>query len=128
MNLLLEVSELSKTYGEKQVVQKIKFAIREGEILGFLGPNGAGKSTTIKMLADVETKDSGEILFRGQNVDGDRKTWKRSLGVVPQDIAVYEDISAYDNVKFFCSLYGFRGRELMDRTREALEFAGLWER
>jgi ABC-2 type transport system ATP-binding protein len=128
MSLLLEVKELSKTYGEKQVVQGIRFAVKKGEILGFIGPNGAGKSTTIRMIADIEAMDQGEILFQGQKKEKDQRFFKSSIGVVPQDIAVYDDLSAYDNVKFFCSLYGFHGRELKNRVKEALDFTGLWDR
>lgn len=128
MSTLLEVKNLSKTYGEKQVVKRLKLHINEGEILGFLGPNGAGKSTTIKMIIDVETMDEGEIVFEGHRTKEELISFKRSIGVVPQDIAVYEDISAYDNVMFFCSLYGYSGQELKKRAREALEFVGLWER
>ncbi len=128
MNKLLEVNNLSKSYGEKQVVQKITFEISDGEILGFIGPNGAGKSTTIKMLIDVEARDDGDILFQGVKIGKEMKSFKKSIGVVPQEIAVYEDISAYENVKFFCSLYGYHGKELKGRVKEALEFVGLWER
>jgi ABC-2 type transport system ATP-binding protein len=128
MNLLLEVKELTKSYGKMKVVQKIEFAVNEGEILGFIGPNGAGKSTTIKMMINVETKDEGEILFQGVNIQNRMRSYKKSIGVVPQEIAVYDDLSAYDNVKFFCSLYGFKGKELKTRVKEALEFVGLWER
>jgi ABC-2 type transport system ATP-binding protein len=128
MSTLLEVKNLSKAYGEKVVVKGLQLHINEGEILGFLGPNGAGKSTTIKMIIDVESMDEGEIVFEGRRTKEELSRFKRSIGVVPQDIAVYEDISAYDNVKFFCSLYGYSGKELKNRTREALEFVGLWER
>lgn len=128
MSLLLEVKELSKTYGEKQVVQGIRFAVKKGEILGFIGPNGAGKSTTIRMIADIEARDGGEILFQGQKKEKDQRVFKGSIGMVPQDIAVYDDLSAYDNVKFFCSLYGFHGKELKNRVKEALDFTGLWDR
>jgi ABC-2 type transport system ATP-binding protein len=128
MSTLLEVKNLSKAYGEKQVVKGLKLHINEGEILGFLGPNGAGKSTTIKMIIDVGTMDEGEILYEGRSIKEELIRFKRSIGVVPQEVAVYEDISAYENVKFFCSLYGFSGKELKNRTREALEFVGLWER
>jgi ABC-type multidrug transport system, ATPase component len=124
MENLLEVNELSKAYGEKKVVNKLQFSVKKGEILGFIGPNGAGKSTAIKMMIDVEAKDAGEILFLGEKIT----KVKKYIGVVPQDIAVYEDISAYDNVKFFCSLYGFKGRELKQRTKEALDYVGLWDR
>lgn len=127
MSVLLEVKDLSKAYGEKQVVQKLHLEVDEGEIIGFIGPNGAGKSTTIKMMIDVEPKDEGEILFYGKPREH-MSSFKKSIGIVPQEIAVYEDISAYDNVKFFCSLYGYRGHDLIRRTQEALEFVGLWER
>lgn len=128
MSTLLEIRNLSKSYGDKQVVDGLTFHINKGEIVGFLGPNGAGKSTTIKMIIDVEAKDEGEILYEGQNTREELTRFKRSIGVVPQEIAVYEDISAYDNVKFFCSLYGYSGKELKKRAQEALEFVGLWER
>lgn len=128
MNTLLEVRNLSKTYGDRQVVKKIQFQLKQGEILGFIGPNGAGKSTTVKMLVDIEAKDEGEIDFLGKDIQKDMADYKKAIGVVPQDIAVYDDLSAYDNVKFFCSLYGYSGKELKERTREALEFTGLWDR
>lgn len=128
MSVLLDIKDLSKAYGERRVVDGLKLTINEGEILGFLGPNGAGKSTTIKMIIDVETMDEGEVRFKGRSTREDMIAFKRSIGVVPQDIAVYEDLSAYGNVEFFCALYGFSGKELKRRTREALEFVGLWER
>lgn len=128
MNYLLEVKELSKTYGEKQVVQKINFHVKEGEILGLIGPNGAGKSTTIKMMIDVEDRDEGVILYHGIDTLKDKGTFKKTIGVVPQEIAVYDDLNAYDNVSFFCSLYGYSRKELKVRVKEALEFVGLWER
>jgi ABC-2 type transport system ATP-binding protein len=128
MTHLLEIKDLSKSYADKQVVQKISFHVEEGEILGLIGPNGAGKSTTIKMLIDVEDKDGGEILFLGENTSKDSRGYKKSIGVVPQEIALYDDLSAYDNVSFFCSLYGYSGRELKNRVKEALDFVGLWDR
>jgi len=128
MKTLLQVKGLTKSYGEKQVVQKINFVVNEGEILGLIGPNGAGKSTTVKMMIDVEGKDEGEILYQGSNTKSEMKSFKQAIGVVPQDIAVYDDLSAYDNVNFFCSLYGYKGKELKARVQEALEFVGLWER
>lgn len=128
MNVILEIKNLTKSYGDKQVVQNLHLNVMEGEILGLIGPNGAGKSTTVKMIVDVETKDEGSILFNQVDTDKNKKGFKRLLGVVPQDLAIYEDLSAYDNVSFFCSLYGFRGKELRDRVKTALELAGLWER
>lgn len=128
VSMLLEVKNLSKTYEGRQVVKKIQFQLNQGEILGFIGPNGAGKSTTVKMLVDIEAKDGGEIKFLGKDIQKDMAGYKKAIGVVPQDMAVYDDLSAFDNVKFFCSLYGFSGKELKERTREALEFTGLWDR
>lgn len=128
MSTLLEVKNLSKAYGEKKVVDQLRMQINEGEILGFLGPNGAGKSTTIKMIIDVETSEEGEIRYEDRPTREAMTYFKKSIGVVPQEIAVYEDISAYENVKFFCSLYGYSNKELKRRVQEALEFVGLWER
>ncbi len=127
MDALLEVKNLSKSYGEKTVVDRLSLKVAKGDILGFIGPNGAGKSTTIRMIIDVEEVGEGDILFQNKRTKENLKTFKRSIGVVPQDIAVYEDINAYDNVRFFCSLYGHRGTDLKQRTREALELVGLWE-
>jgi len=128
MSYLLEVKELSKTYGEKKVVDKLSFHVNSGEILGLIGPNGAGKSTTIKMIIDVEEKGEGEIQYQGEATGKDMRKFKKSIGVVPQDLALYDDLNAYDNVSFFCSLYGYSGKELKDRVKEALDFVGLWDR
>lgn len=128
MQRLLNLKELVKSYEKKQVVSGMTFDVREGEILGFLGPNGAGKSTTIRLIAGIETYDSGSIQYQNDNLDHSRQRIRRDLGVVPQEIAVYMDMSAYENVRFFCSLYGFKGNELRNRVKEALEFVGLWEK
>ena len=125
---VVEVRNFEKNYGERKVVDNLSFKVAEGEIVGLLGPNGAGKSTTIKMLTGIEPCDSGELLFDGKPVEKSRNSIKKSLGLVPQDIAVYGDMSAYDNVKFFCSLYGFKGKELERRVKEALEFVALCDR
>lgn len=125
---VLEVKKLTKKYGDKTVVDNITFQVKEGEILGFLGPNGAGKSTTIAMITSITKQNSGDILYFGKSTKTNQKEFKRNLGVVPQEISYYEDLSAYDNVKFFCSLYGYRNRELRERTKNALEFVGLWEK
>jgi len=128
MNRLLEVKQLVKSYDGKKVVDEMSFNVDEGEILGFLGPNGAGKSTTIRMITGIESTGSGTVLFIGKDTKTCMKDYQHSIGVVPQEIALYNDLSAYDNVKFFCSLYGYKKGELEERTKEALEFVGLWER
>lgn len=97
-------------------------------MLGLLGPNGAGKSTTINILADVLSFDSGEIEVLGHDLTKDAKIIKRKLGIVPQDLALYEELSAEENVRFFASLYKISGRELAADVKEALEAVALYER
>lgn len=128
MEKILEVKNLNKKYDEKKAVDDMNFDVKGGDIIGFLGPNGAGKSTTIRMIMGIESSDSGEISYLGKNIQTYMKQFQKSIGVVPQDIAVYNDLSAYDNVKFFCSLYGFHKSELEKRVKDALEFVGLWDR
>ncbi len=128
MSELLNVCGFMKSYGERKVVNCLSFQVKEGEILGFLGPNGAGKSTTIRMLTGTLKGEEGDLYYQGNQVDARRDSLRKELGLVPQDIALYSDISAYKNVKFFCSLYGFKGKELESRVKEALEFVALWDR
>lgn len=128
MRNILEIKSLRKNFGEKEVVKGISFNIEEGEILGLLGPNGAGKSTTINMISTILDMDKGEVLFYGQNINKALNKFKRALGLVPQDIAFYSDLSAYNNVKFFASLYGLKGKELKENVDRALDSVGLLER
>lgn len=127
-NSVLEVRNICKKYGEKKVVTNESFTVYSGDILGFIGPNGAGKSTTINMITTLVEPDGGNIFFRDQDITKQSDCFKRALGVVPQDLAIYEDLSAYENVRFFCALYGIKGTELKERVKQALEFVGLWER
>lgn len=128
MKNILEVLNLEKSFGENKVVNGISFEVKEKEIIGFLGPNGAGKSTTINMISTILDNDKGKIIFQGKNINEDEKNFKRQLGLVPQDISLFFDMNAYNNVKFFGSLYGLKGKELESRVKETLEFVGLWER
>lgn len=125
---LLQIENLCKHYGEKTIVSEVNFNVKEGDILGFIGPNGAGKSTIINIISTIEPSDNGEILFQGKDIRKQEKYFKQSLGIVPQDLALYEDLNAYDNVRFFCSLYNLKGDELTGSVKEALEFVGLWDR
>lgn len=125
---VLEVRNIYKKYGDKEVVTNESFTIYSGDILGFIGPNGAGKSTSINMITTLVAPDGGNIFFHEQDIMKQSDYFKRALGVVPQDLAIYEDLSAYENVRFFCALYGIKGIELKERVRQALEFVGLWER
>lgn len=128
MSEILKVDDLCKSYGERKVVKNLSFQIHKGEILCLLGPNGAGKSTTMNIICGLLGYEGGEILWNDQPVNKNQNRFKRQLGVVPQDLALYEDLSAEDNVRFFASLYGLNGEELKKNTREALEFVGLYDR
>lgn len=90
-----------------------------------LWPNGAGKSTTIKMIASIVTPDNGTIYYDGQNIESDPLFFKQQLGIVPQEIAIFEDMTAYENVKFFSQLYGVEGRILEEKISESLAVVGL---
>lgn len=128
MSEILKVDDLCKSYGERKVVKNLSFQIHKGEILCLLGPNGAGKSTTMNIICGLLGYEGGEILWNDQPVNKNQNRFKRQLGVVPQDLALYEDLCAEDNVRFFASLYGLNGEELKKNTREALEFVGLYDR
>ncbi len=128
MDSIIKVNRLEKSYGAKKVVQGISFEVEKGEILCFLGPNGAGKSTTINILCGILDYEEGEIKYKGKDVKKHLREFKRHMGVVPQELAIYEDLSAEQNVRFFASLYGLRGKELEVKTAKALEFVGLSEK
>ncbi|QAA33582.1 ABC transporter ATP-binding protein [Clostridium manihotivorum] len=128
MESVLQVKEIRKNYGGKEVVKGITFNIEYKQIIGFLGPNGAGKSTTINMISTILDMDKGSVLFRNKDIKENEEVFKKELGLVPQDIALFSDLSAYDNVKFFGSLYGLKGNELKERVKEALECVSLWDK
>jgi ABC-2 type transport system ATP-binding protein len=109
-------------------VDHLNLEINEGEIFGLLGPNGAGKSTTIKMMCGLLAPDQGEIRIGGESVRRNPIEIKRRIGVVPQELAIYEDLSARENVTFFAKLYGLKGKVLEERVEEALGFVGLLDR
>lgn len=125
MKTILEVRNLEKSFKENKALKGVSFDIHEGEILCLLGPNGAGKSTTINILSTALRPDGGEISFNGKKVQGSDRHYKEHLGIIPQDLAVYEELSAESNVGFFASLYGLKGKVLEERITEALEFVGL---
>lgn len=129
MNSVISVKNLEKSYNKKKkAVDGINFIVRQGEILGLLGPNGAGKSTTINILATLLAADQGEITVLGHDLQRDAKPIKRGIGIVPQDLAIYEEISAEKNVRFFASLYKIKGNQLDLYVKEALEIVGLYDR
>lgn len=126
--MVVEIKNLVKRYGDFLAVDNLNITIKEGEIFGFLGPNGAGKTTTINTIMGLTKIDSGEINIFGKNLKNSEMEIKKKMGIVPQNIALIEEISAYDNVTFFGRLYGLRGKILKNRVEEALNFTGLWDR
>lgn len=120
---LLEVKKLYKEYGNSIAVDGVSFSINKGEIFGLLGPNGAGKSTTISMITGLVKNNGGETIF--EEKEDKINKWKKNIGLVPQDFALYFDLTAEENIKYFCSLYGFKGEDLKKRVDNALEFVGL---
>lgn len=125
---LLNIKELTKKFGDFTAVDNISLAIYEGEIYGLLGPNGAGKSTTINIISGLLSADKGSIEFIDKDIRKHSNEVKRNIGIVPQDIAIYEDLTAFENVSFFASLYGLKGNELKEKAREALEFVSLTDK
>jgi len=125
---LLEVNRLKKSYGTHLAVDEVSFSVGNGEILGLLGPNGAGKSTTIMMLAGLIEPDSGNMMLDGGLLShADRKS-RQQMGIVPQDLAIYPNLTARENLRFFGGLYGLSGSELRSRITEVLSQTGLSDR
>src|SRR6202521_2900975 len=109
---MIEVEQLRKSYGELIAVDGVSFAAHPGEIFGLLGPNGAGKTTTIGCISSLLTPTSGQIRIMGHDVVRDGVAARRSIGVVPQEIALYEDLSARENLAYWGGAQGLRGAEL----------------
>ncbi|KGL43831.1 export ABC transporter ATP-binding protein [Listeria newyorkensis] len=122
---IVEIEQLTKKFEKNIAVDNLDLTIEEGQIFGLLGPNGAGKSTTISVLCGLLKKNSGQIRLFGEEQETHSLEIKQRIGLVPQDIALYSDLSAFENVRFFAGLYGLRGKELDAATNRALEFVGL---
>ena len=128
MTLAIEVRSLHKSFGSLQAVQGASFSVETGEVFSLLGPNGAGKSTTISMLSGLLAPTQGDAFIMGHSVVKEAESAKACLGVVPQDIALYPDLSARENLDFWGKMYGLRGAALKTRVDEVLEIIGLVER
>lgn len=119
------MNHIIKRYGHQLVLDHIHLEIRQGEILGLLGPNGAGKTTLIHALSGLIGIDSGSIELFGERLSGPMLEVKRKIGLVTQDITVFEDLTAQENLAFFGGIYGLRGAELRRQITETLQFVGL---
>ena len=128
MSNILEVQNLAKKYGDFTAVKGISFEIKEGEIFSLLGPNGAGKTTTISMLSTLYTPTSGDATIGGHSITKDAMAVKQLIGVVPQEIALYEDLTARENLLFWGQMYGLSGKSLNSRVDEVLQQIDLTEK
>jgi len=128
MTAILEVKDLVKKYGDFTAVNGISFDIKEGEIFSLLGPNGAGKTTTISMLSTLFTPTSGEATIGGHSVTKEPMAVRNLIGVVPQELALYDDLSARENLVFWGQMYGLSGKTLKTRVDEVLDQIGLTDK
>ncbi|HEY6321661.1 MAG TPA: ABC transporter ATP-binding protein [Thermoanaerobaculia bacterium] len=122
---MIRAETLTKKFGDKTAVDGISFQVEAGEIYGLLGPNGAGKTTTLSMISGLLAPDSGSVTFDGIDLASDPIRFKQRLGVVPQEVALYEELTAIENVRFWGSLYGLSGKTLAEAAARALERVGL---
>lgn len=121
------MNDAVKRFGNVQALDHVSFEIQEGEVLGLLGPNGAGKTTAIRALAGLIGVDSGEIILLGEKQDVNNIRLKQHLGLITQEVTVFEELTAEENLRFFGGLYGVKGDKLRQRVKETLEFVGLSE-
>ena len=125
---MIEVQEVRKSYGDLAAVDGVSFVAGDGMVFGLLGPNGAGKSTTIGCISGLLAPSSGRIGVCGHDVVREARTARACIGVVPQELALYEDLNAASNLSYWGAAYGLRGRELERRVGEVLELTGLSDR
>ena len=128
MEAILQVNDLNKSYGDHHVVKGISFAVDRGEVFGILGPNGAGKSTTISMLSGITESTGGTIKIGSKTMKPGARDAKALIGLVPQELALYETLSARNNLLFFGRIYGLKGKELHRRVDEVLDLVSLTDR
>jgi len=128
MTNAIEVTDLTKYYGDLLAVDHISFQVRQGEIFGFLGPNGAGKTTTQRMLTTLLEPTGGRIVIFGHDLARDAYPAKRQMGLVPEESNVYTELTAWDNLMFTAQLYRVPRSERERQARELLEIFGLWEK
>jgi ABC-2 type transport system ATP-binding protein len=127
-NSIIEARNVIKRFGEITAVDDISFHVKRGEIFAFLGPNGAGKSTTISMLTTMLRPTSGKLLLNNHDVTREQDNARKSFGIVFQDPALEEELTAYENMKIHAVLYGISKKEQESRIQELLELVDLWER
>jgi ABC-2 type transport system ATP-binding protein len=125
---MLTVSHLRKSFGSLVAVNDVSFSVEAGQLVGLLGPNGAGKTTTVSMLTGLIAPDRGEVMVAGHRLGGDTDPAKRRIGLVPQDLALYDELTARDNLRFFGALYGLSGAALDGAIHQSLTLVELSDR
>ena len=125
---MIEVKELRKTYGDLVAVNNVSFRAEAGAIFGLLGPNGAGKTTALSCISGLLRPDAGHVQVLGHDVVSDGRASREKLGVVPQELALYEDLSARENLRYWGAAYGLRGKRLEDRVQAVLQHIDLHDR
>jgi len=125
---MLEAKSLKKSYGKLVAVDGVSLSAGAGETIGLLGPNGAGKTTTVSMIAGLVRADSGSVRIEGRPLNGDADPCKRRIGLVPQDLALYDELTAQANLQLFAALYGLEGAAARRAIGDALELVGLADR
>lgn len=125
---IIKVRSVSKSFGNIKAIKDISFSIKKGEIFGILGPNGAGKSTIVNILNTLIKPDKGDVIIDEVNIRNDGKNIKLIMGVVPQEISLYEELTAYENMMFWGGLYNIPKSELKENVNKTLEMVDLWNR
>ena len=128
MTLLLDVRSLAKSYGERRAVDGVSFQVQAGQTVGLIGPNGAGKSSTVSMICGLLRPDAGSVELDGVAIGAGPSEVKRRIGFVPQDLALYEDLPARENLRLFAALYGIKGKAMQARCEQVLALVNLLER
>ncbi|MCC0646879.1 ABC transporter ATP-binding protein [Clostridioides sp. ZZV15-6598] len=124
---IVKVNNITKRFNDKLALDNISFSVKEGEIFGLIGPNGAGKSTLISIITNLSLPNSGNIQINGVDLSSDPMSAKSIIGLVPQELAVMETLTPFDNLEYFGAFYGLKGKLLQERINEALEVTGLAE-
>jgi ABC-2 type transport system ATP-binding protein len=127
-SVLLSVTKICKSYGERRALNDVSFQVKRGQAVGLIGPNGAGKSTTVKVICGLLNPDSGSVLMDGQHLHDGHNKAKLRIGVVPQEIALFDELSALENLKLFGALYGLKGGHLKKRCEQVLALVNLSDR
>jgi ABC-2 type transport system ATP-binding protein len=125
---MIEINNVSKNYGELTALDDVSLTIHEGELFGLLGPNGAGKSTLINLMNTYLKLEHGEILINNKSVKSETDQVKKLIGIIPQEIALYDELTAFENLKFWGEIYGIGSKELKKRCDETLKLVGLFDR